>query len=323
MPTKNGKAMSISKVYQRSEITQMVKLQDPEDAYQDRDAAAKTADQHAALATWCRDQGMTERAVEHAQRALTLDPQQDGAGKLLGELGYVQSDGKWLKESDWLASQGKVRYEGKIMTIAEADALKAREKLKADVKAAQQAVDEKTAALAALDRRIADLPKRPAEIDKELAKAQADLATAQAAATKLANAKAALDGAQRGLTEAQNSAHPPSGAQGGGNGGHGAPPPTAPAPNLTSYQKAVEDAQKAYNAAKREASSAEAEAAQLKAKIASLNDEKQNLAKKGDDLKAQREPLAKQLAEAKTALDQATKKANDAGSPPPTSPPAP
>jgi predicted nucleic acid-binding Zn-ribbon protein len=320
MPTKNGKAMSISKDYARTDIKELVRLKDPEDAYKDRDAAAKTADDHAALAAWCRDQSMTDRAIDHAKRALALDPKQEAATKLLGDLGYVLDNGKWVKESDWLASQGKVRYEGRIMTIAEADALKAQEKLKADVKAAQQVVDDKTAGLAALDRRIADLPKRPAEIDKELTKDQADLAKAQGAAAKVTDAKTALDAAQKSLTDAQNAAHPPSNGTGGGNtGGHPIPTPSQPAQDLSGFQKAVEDAQKSYNAARRDASTADADAAQLKAKIAGLTDEKKNLAKKGDELKAQRESLAKDLEQAKSALDEATKKASAA---PSTAPPA-
>jgi hypothetical protein len=319
MTTKSGKVMTYSKTYARQDILQLVTLKDPEDLYADRDHAAKTADDHTALALWCRDQGMVDRAVAHAQKALAVDPKQDAAAKVLTDLGWVQVDGKWVKEADWLASQGKVRYEGKVMTIAEADALKAQEKLKAAQKAAQQTVDDKTAALAALDKRIADLPKRPAEIDQEVTKDQADLATAQGAASKVTNAKSALDAAEKRLSDAQAAPAPQVNAQ-GGPGAQGAHAPQAAKPDLTSYQQAVEDAQKAYNTARHDAANADADAARLKSRIAALTDEKKNLAKKGDELKAQRETLAKDLEQAKVALDEATKKAagasTEAGTPP-------
>lgn len=315
MPTKNGKAMSISKQYPRGDISSIVKLQDPEEAYKARDAAAKTADERTALALWCRDQAMADRAVEQAKRALALDAKQDAAAKLLGELGYVQVDGAWVKESEWLAKEGKVRYQGKIMTIAEADALKAQDKKNADLKAAQQNVDDKTAALAALDKRIADLPKRPAEIDKELAKDQADLATAQSAGDKITSAKAALDAAQKSLTDAQNQSR-----QQTGTGPNRQPATNAPQQNLAPLQQAVEDAQKAYNAAKRDGGSADVQVAQLKGKIAALNDEKAHLAKKGDELRAERETLAKQLDQAKAALEEAKKAAATAPTPAPAAP---
>ncbi len=313
LATKSGKAMSMSKDYPRNEVLEIVHLADPEETYKTRAAAAKTADDQAALATWCRDQGMTERAVAHARKALAIDPKHDDATKLLGGLGWVEADGAWVLESEWLAGQGKVRYQGKIMTNAEADALKAQLQEKDAVKGAQQAVDDKTAALAALDRRIADLPKRPAEIDAEIAKAKTDLTTAQGGAQRIAGAKATLDGAEKRLSDAQASARAPgtNGQPGTGN---------APAQNFAPLQQAVEDAQKAYNAAKRETQSGDQDSTRSKSRIAALTEEKKTLEKKGADLKAQREALAKDLEQAKAALE-AKKKA--AASSPPPAPPAP
>jgi hypothetical protein len=332
MATKSGPPMSITKEYQRAEISELVRVQDPETTYATRAAAAKSATEHAELAAWCRDHAMTERAVEQARAALALDAAQGAAAKLLGELGWVKVDQDWVKESEWLAKQGKVRYQDRVMTIAEADQLKAAAKLEQARKAAQQAVDDKTAALATLDRDIEKLPKRPAEIDAEIAKDTAAMKVAQAASDRVTITKSALAAAEKNLADAKSQGGAGAGGAGqhgpgpGGAGQHGPGAGGAPsnnnnnAQNLAPLQQAVDDAQKAANSARHDAAGADQEFARLKAAIVTLTDEKKNLDKKGTELKARREALAKELDEAKAALDAATKKAADATTPPAATP---
>ncbi len=300
---KSGKAMSMTMPYKRADIAEVITLADPETVYQTKSAAAKTADDFLALAQWCREQGMVDQAVEHAKKSLALDATQESAKTLLGDLGWVMVDGKWLKEADALAAQGKVRVQGKIMTLAEAEALKASAQQQAAAADAQRAADDKAGSLAAIDRQLAELPKRSAQIDTSLVKATTDLATAQGLAQKVTSAKAAVDSAQQSLDQARAANQNNAGANNGGlNGGA----------NTQQYTQALENAQKALIAARRDAGSADAQLAQAKAKIASLTDEKKNLDKKREDLTAKREAAVKALEQAKAA-DAAAKAGDKAG----------
>jgi hypothetical protein len=311
---KSGKAMTMTMSYRRDDIAQVVPLEDPEDVFKAKRLAARSGADHAALAAWCREQGMTDRAVEHAERAVALDATQDGAVKLLADLGWVKdADGKWAKEADVLAAEGKVRYQGKVMTIAEADALKAQAAKQAAAQDAQKGAEEKSNAVAFYDRLLADLKKRAPLLDTELAKANADLATAQGQAQKVAAAKSSVDAAQKALDQARlTNQNAPSGGAGGYAGGGGTNGNTS----LTSYTQAVENAQKALIAARKDAATAEAEIPRIKGRIATLTDEKKNLARKQDELTAKRDAAIKAQEQAKAAAGDAAKAA-DAPAPKP------
>jgi len=53
----------------------------------------KSAESEVALAVWCRSERLDEPAQEHARAALVLDPENEKAHSLLGE---VKRDGKWV-----------------------------------------------------------------------------------------------------------------------------------------------------------------------------------------------------------------------------------
>ena len=294
--SKNGKAMSITLSYKRPDIDKVVKLADPEELYRSKSVAAMTAAEHLELALWCRENNLRDHSVTHAKKSVELDATQEVAVKMLSDLDLALIDGKWVKESEALAAQGNVRYQGKVMTIAEADALKATAQKEAAVAGAEKAAEDKADSIAAIDKQIAELKKRPAEIDAGLQKANSDLAAAQGLAQKVPAAKAALDAAQQNLdqTRAANQNQP---AGGGVNTGV----------NLQPLNQAVENAQKALSAAKREAAGADGLAAQAKAKITALNNEKKSVEKKLESLSTRREAAVKALEQAKAAKDAAAK----------------
>ena len=296
--SKSGKAMSITLPYKRADIDKVVKLADPAEQYQAKSVAAMSAAEHLALALWCRENNLNDQSVVHAKKAVELDATQEVAVKMLSDMDLALVDGTWVKESEALAAQGKVRYQGKVMTVAEADALKATAQKDAAVAGAQKAADDKENSVAAIDKQIAELKKRPAEIDAGLQKANSDLAAAQGLAQKVPAAKAALDAAQQSLDQARTAnQNQPAGA--GVNAGT----------NLQPLTQAVENAQKALTAAKREAGGADGQAAQAKAKITALTNEKKSVEKKLEGLTARREAAVKALEQAKAAKDAAAKPA--------------
>lgn len=308
---KTGRSMSMTGEYKRSDILELTNLADPEQTYAKRATLAKTADEHSALATWCREQAMMEHAVEQAKKALALDREHAASAKLMTELGWVEADGKWLKETDLLASQGKVRYQGKIMTLEEAKTAKALEKQQQSLKEAQQVLDGKTSALAKLDLQIEELPKRPAQIEVEMANDTAAMANAQAVTQRVADAKTAFDAADAAVQKAQGSLPTSIGAGG---------KQVVDTSGLMPLIAASEAAQKAYNNMRRSVGAAEAELVRLKNHQAALQAETKSLDKKALDLTAKREALVKEIEKAKTALTALT--ATLATPPIPSTPPA-
>ena len=238
---------------------------------------------------------MPDRAAAQAQEALAQAADQPVALALLKDLGWVQVDGTWVKESEALAAQGKVRYQGQVMTTAEADALKEKAKEGAARDNAQKDVEGKAAYIATIDKQLADLQKRPALLDAELAKASTALSAAQAKAHKVTQAKSAYDNAQRSLTQAQNQN---AGQRQGGYGTAG----NASTVNLQPLYQAVEDARKAYAQARADADGAEGEVTRQQGLVASLSEEKKNLEHKKTDLTARRVRAVKDLETAQAAL---------------------
>ena len=299
---KSGKVMSITIPYKRADIAEVVKLADPEEQYKTRKAAAMTAAEHLALALWCREQNLGDHAIEHAKKAVELDATQEVAVKMLSDLDLALVDGKWVKESEALAAEGKVRVQGKVMTVAEAEALKASAQQKADAAGAQKAADDKADSLAAIDRQIAELKKRPAVIDAELQKANSDLTTAQGLTQKVATAKSAFDAAQQSLDNARSANQNNARGAGANNNNNQT--------NLLPLTQAVETAQKALAAARRDAANAEGLVTQAKSKITALTNEKKGVEKKLEALTAKREAAVKALEQAKAAKPVETKPAD-------------
>jgi chromosome segregation ATPase len=290
--SKSGKTMTITLTYKRADIASLVKLDDPLETYRVRTAAATTAGDHAKLAAWCTDMGMGAQALEQAERAVDLDPGQEACVKLALDAGWVRSDGTWVKEADLLAAGGKVRYQGKIMTIAEADELKAAAKKHAAAADAQRTAEEKGSEMAALDRPEAELKKRSQVVEYELAKARNELTFAEAAPQRLAAAKAAADFAQASLDQAK------------------AAPPASAAANLAGYlypfNQRVISLQMAVTTATKNITTAEADLPKLRGTVSSLENEKSGLDRRLKELSTKRETAQKALDQSKIDAAKAT-----------------
>jgi hypothetical protein len=91
------------------------------------------ADQHFLLALWCRRAGLKREADYHLQYACGLEPDHDGARRVLGQVKY---EGTWMSEREAKEAQGLRWYDGRWMTkeaaqAAEAEAL--RREMKAEL----------------------------------------------------------------------------------------------------------------------------------------------------------------------------------------------
>lgn len=68
------------------------------------------------VANYCRDHEMPAREQELLQRILDTAPDHAEAR---ARLGYVRSDGAWIKREDQMRAQGMVEYQGRWITRAE------------------------------------------------------------------------------------------------------------------------------------------------------------------------------------------------------------
>jgi len=113
--------------YPRATIVQMQAIAQPNPEYEQRASQVRNTSQaHIELAKWCRDQDLPEQARSQAMQAHGLAPHDPEVTTLLIDLGYTYADGKWQDVNAYLLQSGRVRYAGRIMTQAEADALRSR-----------------------------------------------------------------------------------------------------------------------------------------------------------------------------------------------------
>jgi hypothetical protein len=110
------------------------------------------------LADYCRDHEMPAREQELLQRILDTAPNHAEAR---ARLGYVRSEGAWVKREDQMRAQGMVEYQGRWMTRAEMLEL--------------ERIQAQTAA-AALQRDKAAAEARKAEAEAKKAEEQASAA---------------------------------------------------------------------------------------------------------------------------------------------------
>ena len=162
--------------------------------------APPTAEAQVALATWCADHGLADASAEHAQLALAAAPRDETARALLAKAGYIQADGRWMKEDDYLAAHGLARYRDHIYTQAD------RARITAIVADREAAVE----AAADVDARVARVASTLALDQKELTTDQARQAELDAAisadAAQLATVTTALASDQKTLAAAAKAA---------------------------------------------------------------------------------------------------------------------
>ncbi len=175
-------ALTATITYKRADIASIVDVADVRADYARRAAAAPDgAGEQADLAVWCAEHGLHDEAIAHAQKAVASDPANAVATRVLTGAGMILVEGRWQDEAAYLARTGQERYDGSIMTVAEATARKEAARAKAGAAVDQQQADDLTARAAAIDKVITALRGRLAAIPKEAAAVEAQLATADTA----------------------------------------------------------------------------------------------------------------------------------------------
>lgn len=118
-------------VLQRADVVSIERGKTRRQEYDERRAAAKTADELHELGLWAEKQNMRREARECMQRAVELDPQHAGAHAWLGNVEYR---GEWMRPEERerrmradrereMAEQGLVQHEGRWVTPEERDKL--------------------------------------------------------------------------------------------------------------------------------------------------------------------------------------------------------
>lgn len=89
-----------------------------------------------ALAQWCRTNGLTRQALEHAEHTVEIEHHHVGARRVLD---HTLLDGRWIPRAEALRAQGLVQYRGKWMSKSEAELAHAAD-LEADQRVRLQAL---------------------------------------------------------------------------------------------------------------------------------------------------------------------------------------
>ncbi|MGH7150941.1 MAG: hypothetical protein ACREIU_09595 [Planctomycetota bacterium] len=115
----------------RGEVVSIERGPTPAEEYAARRAKAKTAEDHHALALFCRSKGLSRQAKEEFEEAARLDPDHEGANRALGR---VLFEGKWVspaerealaarREEEAFRAKGLVLHAGRWVTPEEKEAL--------------------------------------------------------------------------------------------------------------------------------------------------------------------------------------------------------
>jgi DNA repair exonuclease SbcCD ATPase subunit len=115
-------------------VRQEVEVEIPRERIGQRTTAASLATQYAAkaaaapqswfgqsvLAAWCVERCLVPEAKRHALAALALDPTAKPPRQVMDDLGYAHIAGQWVVESEYLAANNLVRWDGRYIPAAEA-----------------------------------------------------------------------------------------------------------------------------------------------------------------------------------------------------------
>ena len=86
-----------------------------------------TIEAHLTLAEWCRERKLRDKAQQHWERILELDPNHAAARAALG---FRQKDGQWMTRDDVMASRGLVLYEGRYVAPQHVELLERQKQTK-------------------------------------------------------------------------------------------------------------------------------------------------------------------------------------------------
>jgi len=165
----------------KDQITRREKVPSFAEQYKTRQKATPdTLEGHIALARWSADHCLIAEAAQNAQRADDIDSDNPLVNKLFGDLGYVKIKDQWVREDEYLAKNGLVDYQGKIMTPAEADKAKAIFLANQEHDDATQAIKDDQFYMAHGDEKVKELTDKLEKEKADAAKAKGDVTAAKA-----------------------------------------------------------------------------------------------------------------------------------------------
>jgi len=281
-----GGALVAEVTYQRKQIASLVEKLSPEDEYKVRAAAvaADSGEAQLALALWCRQQGLAAPARTHALNAIARDPAAPATVALLGDLGLVLVDDAWVDEAEHLARRGLVKVGGKVMTRAEADALRSRGRNSVALRGAEDTVNTKATWVSTIEANVAKTDLRLVELAEQATQAKTALVDATVARDRLAGATEVLERTTRRVRDE-----------------------AARSLNARASQGALDDqlsAQRAHGEARRAGATAEMDIARLNQLIAHVGREGRAIEAKKIDLLRTLDIARRELDEAKTKLEE-------------------
>ena len=204
-------SISTDRTYAKSDVTDIVHVQDEYKLRAAKVGADSSAEAHAALAMWCLDEGMADAADQQAHLALAKDATNAHAQGVLVGLTYVDDHGTWVKAADYLTAHGLAVYNGVVMAQDQRDGLvelarqHAADRLEADK--LKSAADAITMAIANDQGAIATTTRELADLDRRVSMDQTTIAAMAAAKKALdaANAAATKNGKKTTKNSAANS----------------------------------------------------------------------------------------------------------------------
>jgi hypothetical protein len=236
-----------------------------------------TLEGHVALARWSISHCLVKEAADNAKRADDIDSDNPLVIRLYKDLGYIKAKDAWVREDEYLAANGLVDYQGRIMTPAEAEKAKAIYAATQEHDAAAQAVKDDEFYLAHGEDKVKELTDK---LDKE----KADQSKAKDDATA---AKTRIDDDNKKLADLANQPPQPAPQPTGGRRGGNQQPQLTPVQQTT---KDLADATAAYQKATDEQHAADHLVASDQRKLTTLQ---AAVAKAKDDLPIQQARVKK------------------------------
>lgn len=93
----------------KSQVKSVRRSEDPIQEFEAKRVKAATAQEHFDVGLWARQKELHTRAGDMFKRAITLDPEHEGARKALG---YEKFDGKWMTTDEAMVARGFVKHRG-------------------------------------------------------------------------------------------------------------------------------------------------------------------------------------------------------------------
>lgn len=120
-----GGIKQVEVTYTKADVLKRNDVPSPQQLYSERKGRTPdTIPELCTLAQWCYENCLREAAQVHALRVLALDPENAWAKRILDNCGYIEIDGKWVDEAEYMKANGLAKVDGQLVPIAVAEARK-------------------------------------------------------------------------------------------------------------------------------------------------------------------------------------------------------